>query len=82
MISFNPILQNFSKLNLTSQITMATLDEGSITQSEINDTLLSAHNYRDLPALKYREEILKKINENPVVIISGPTGCGKVREKT
>lgn len=30
-----------------------------------------------LPIDKYRGEILAKIEDNPVVILRGPTGCGK-----
>lgn len=32
----------------------------------------------ELPVFKYRDEIIERINRNPVVIITGETGCGKV----
>lgn len=32
---------------------------------------------RSLPVFNHREEILKAIEENPVVLIKGTTGCGK-----
>lgn len=32
-----------------------------------------------LPILKYRDEIIEKINNNHVTIISAATGSGKVR---
>lgn len=35
----------------------------------------------ELPIMEYREEILKEIRNNRVVIITGETGCGKVRIK-
>lgn len=33
---------------------------------------------KDLPIYKSRCEIIQKIRDNPVVVISGKTGCGKV----
>lgn len=33
----------------------------------------------NLPILQYKNEILEQINNYPVVIITGETGCGKVR---
>lgn len=33
----------------------------------------------DLPILKYRDEIIEKINNNQVTIIAAATGSGKVR---
>ena len=32
---------------------------------------------KNLPITKYKEEILKKISNNKITIISGETGCGK-----
>ncbi|XP_054169232.1 ATP-dependent RNA helicase DHX30-like [Oppia nitens] len=34
----------------------------------------------ELPINKYREQILKEINENRVIVISGDTGCGKTTQ--
>jgi HrpA-like RNA helicase len=34
---------------------------------------------KELPIMKYREEILQSIRDFPVTIITGDTGCGKVR---
>lgn len=30
-----------------------------------------------LPIIKYKEEIVKAVKQNDVVVISGETGCGK-----
>lgn len=35
------------------------------------------HQRKDLPIYKYRHEIIDKINNNPVVVLTGSTGCGK-----
>jgi HrpA-like RNA helicase len=32
----------------------------------------------ELPIMEYRDEIIEQIQNNPVVIITGETGCGKV----
>jgi HrpA-like RNA helicase len=49
----------------------------SIAKSELNVSLVGK--YRDdLPIFELRNEIVQTINENPIVIIKGPTGCGKV----
>ena len=34
---------------------------------------------RRLPSYSMRDEIVSLINENQVVVLSGETGCGKVR---
>ena len=34
----------------------------------------------DLPVFNARQEILNAINDNPVVIIRGNTGCGKTTQ--
>lgn len=70
-------LKQFSKLNLTSQIVSLPVDESCTTATETNATFIDR--YRDdLPIYRSREVILKSIAESPVVIIKGPTGCGKV----
>ncbi|KAI1301810.1 3'-5' RNA helicase YTHDC2 [Halotydeus destructor] len=38
------------------------------------------HKTLELPIAKYKEEILQKINDNSVVLISGETGCGKTTQ--
>lgn len=35
----------------------------------------------ELPIMEYRDEIIDKIRNNRVVIITGETGCGKVINK-
>lgn len=36
------------------------------------------HPVADLPILQYKNEILHKIRNFPIVLITGETGCGKV----
>lgn len=32
----------------------------------------------ELPIIKYKDEIVQKIRDFPIVLITGETGCGKV----
>ncbi len=34
----------------------------------------------DLPIYQYRDEIINKINNNRVLVLSGETGCGKTTQ--
>lgn len=34
----------------------------------------------NLPIIEHRSEILNKIRNNPVVVLQGPTGCGKTTQ--
>lgn len=53
------------------------VEESISLQSSINSSFHANHR-QDLPIFKTRDEIIEKITKNPVVIISGQTGCGKV----
>lgn len=33
----------------------------------------------DLPIIEYQNEIIKNLRDHPIILITGPTGCGKVR---
>jgi HrpA-like RNA helicase len=69
-----------------SEITRApSMIESSFSHSDLNATATTAasefdikftsNNHRsDLPIFKYRNEIMRQINDSPVVIITGQTG--------
>lgn len=40
----------------------------------------SIENAKNLPIAKHRNQILKKLERNRVVVISGDTGCGKTTQ--
>lgn len=48
------------------------------TSAAASNTIDLQHYRRDLPIFGLMDEIIEKIEENPVVIITGQTGCGKV----
>lgn len=83
--------QNFSKMNLNmSGFTGAsTFHDISSNRSEVNTTLTDAANLnfapnnhrKDLPIYPHRDEIVQKINENPIAIITGKTGKEKKKMK-
>lgn len=53
-------------------------DDEKMTFNE-TETAREFQRYRaDLPIYQYRHEIIQNIQNNPVVLITGPTGCGKV----
>ncbi|XP_015187859.1 PREDICTED: putative ATP-dependent RNA helicase DHX30 [Polistes dominula] len=48
----------------------------------LQERLLSktVNEHSDLPILQYREKILKKLENNNILLISGSTGCGKTTQ--
>lgn len=83
-----PISQNFSKLvlnvprnNLTA-VTAPTVQTDTTTTSTLKtEVTFAEHEHRsDLAIFQSREEIIQNVNDSPIVIITGQTGCGKVSE--
>lgn len=78
--------------NLTEQIENQKIEEDSNNDvdEKLFDELIGkreSENYQNfqakrenLPSYKMKEEILKIINENQVILISGETGCGKTTQ--
>ncbi len=54
--------------------------EASVAGVESRKALTKAINYPDLPVSARREEILKAIRDNQVVVIAGETGSGKTTQ--
>lgn len=65
--------------NKIDDITNYMNDTKNSYQSTVYSTFHAKHR-QDLSIYASRETIMGEINENPVVIIRGQTGCGKVRE--
>jgi HrpA-like RNA helicase len=74
----NTSLQAFTSFNI-STLTEIVLDDTQATRSELNRTMTAMKHRNDLPIFGFRENIIQKITESPVVIITGSTGCGKVK---
>lgn len=80
------LLQNFSQLsiahhpphaNLTG-LTTPTLHSIAETTYKSDLSFAADQHRMDLAIFESRDEIIQKISDSPIVIITGPTGCGKV----
>jgi HrpA-like RNA helicase len=71
-------------LNMSGFTGASTYQDISSNRSEVNTTITDAtepnlnfapnRHRKDLPIFQHRDEIVQKINENPIAIITGLTG--------
>lgn len=59
------------------QISEHTLEEAKLKQSSDMKLQQNAIDRQKLPVFNCKAAIMEAINENPVIIIRGNTGCGK-----
>lgn len=72
---------NFSAtVNSLTNVTITTLASTSAATSVMDSSLAVSHR-EDLPIFGLRETIIQNIANNPVTIIQGLTGCGKVSQR-
>ena len=78
---------NHSLSNLTgattfrNQQSMNQTSTSDASQSQIgSEVVFCKSHYSNLPIYDFRQEIVQRIIENPVTIITGKTGCGKVKK--
>lgn len=67
-------------MNLTT-VTGVSLSVETSTNASVSEIYVEpplSNQRKRMPIFFRREEIIQKINDNPVVIIFGKTGCGKV----
>ncbi|CAG9798816.1 unnamed protein product [Chironomus riparius] len=74
------LTESFSGLDLTGLSSVIPLDDSALFDTlSIADELDPPHSEHrnDLPIYRYRDEIIRNVRSNPILMISGPTGCGK-----
>jgi HrpA-like RNA helicase len=64
---------NLSCISGPSHIARSFIEEEACSQ----DSILQSQS-KGLPIYQYHDEIVSKVRENPITIIKGATGCGKV----
>ncbi|CRK99021.1 CLUMA_CG012127, isoform A [Clunio marinus] len=75
--SFDPVEENQGFFNTITSISGSAIE--SLEESQIPDNVDLSIN-KELPIYKYREEIIKSLNDHKCIIITGSTGCGKTTQ--
>jgi HrpA-like RNA helicase len=77
--SYDQTSHQSRSLSPHTTLIIRTLNKDPSYQESTQALLITIHKYLlyNLPILKYRDEIVKTIRKNTVVIINGQTGCGK-----
>ncbi|KAK4885271.1 hypothetical protein RN001_001542 [Aquatica leii] len=82
----SPVDTNLTTFDATEDLlsSMGRLEVNHIRQDELKEVYskykFDKHHHNALSIDGYREQILRLVNTNEVVIIEGPTGCGKTTQ--